>query len=64
MAEKFSLTQDKLLNWTELKVVILRQPNIRYIPLEDLIEKSDIITINTPLTPETDGMFNRDCCSE
>ena len=33
---------------------------IRYTPLEELIEKSDIITINTPLTPETDGMFNRD----
>ena len=33
---------------------------IRYTPLEELIEKSDIISINTPLTPETDGMFNRD----
>ena len=33
---------------------------VRYTPLEELIEKSDIITINTPLTPETDGMFNRD----
>ena len=33
---------------------------VRYTPLEGLIEKSDIITINTPLTPETDGMFNRD----
>jgi hypothetical protein len=28
--------------------------------LDELVEKSDIITINTPLTPETDGMFNRD----
>lgn len=33
---------------------------VRYTPLWELIEKSDIITINTPLTPETDGMFNRD----
>ena len=33
---------------------------VHYTPLEELIEKSDIITINTPLTPETDGMFNRD----
>jgi formate dehydrogenase len=33
---------------------------IHYTPLEELIEKSDIITINIPLTPETDGMFNRD----
>jgi formate dehydrogenase len=33
---------------------------IRYTPLEELIEKSDVITINIPLTPETDGMFNHD----
>jgi formate dehydrogenase len=33
---------------------------IRYSPLEQLVEKSDVITINTPLTPETDGLFNRD----
>ena len=24
-----------------------------------LVEQSDVITINTPLTPETDGMFDR-----
>src|SRR5215831_8844321 len=33
---------------------------IQYTPFEELIERSDIITINTPLTPETDGMFDRD----
>jgi formate dehydrogenase len=33
---------------------------VRYSPLEQLVEKSDVITINTPLTPETDGLFNRD----
>jgi formate dehydrogenase len=33
---------------------------IRYSPLDQLVEKSDVITINTPLTPETDGLFNRD----
>ena len=33
---------------------------IHYTPLEQLIEQSDVITINTPLTPETDGLFNRD----
>ena len=32
----------------------------RYANLDQLVEQSDIITINTPLTPETDGMFNRD----
>ena len=31
-----------------------------YAPLEKIIEQSDVITINTPLTPETDGMFNRE----
>lgn len=33
---------------------------IRYSPLEQLVEQSDVITINTPLTPETDGLFNRE----
>lgn len=32
----------------------------RYAILDRLVEQSDIITINTPLTPQTDGMFNRD----
>jgi formate dehydrogenase len=33
---------------------------VHYTPLEELIQKSDVITINTPLTPETDGMFDHD----
>ncbi|MEO9321209.1 MAG: NAD-dependent formate dehydrogenase [Nitrososphaera sp.] len=32
----------------------------RYAPLDQIIERSDVITINTPLTPETDGLFSRD----
>src|SRR5947208_3610123 len=32
----------------------------RYTILDRLVEQSDIITINTPLTPQTDGMFNHD----
>jgi formate dehydrogenase len=32
---------------------------IRYVPFEQLIERCDVISINTPLTPETDGLFNR-----
>jgi len=32
----------------------------RYTILDRLVEQSNIITINTPLTPQTDGMFNRD----
>ena len=33
---------------------------VRYTPRDQIIEQADVITINTPLTPETDGMFNRD----
>ncbi|AIF84253.1 D-isomer specific 2-hydroxyacid dehydrogenase family protein [Candidatus Nitrososphaera evergladensis SR1] len=32
----------------------------RYVILDQLVEQSDIITINAPLTPQTDGLFNRD----
>ncbi len=32
----------------------------RYTPRDQIIEQSDVITINMPLTPETDDMFNRD----
>jgi formate dehydrogenase len=32
----------------------------RYVPLDQLIEQSDVISITTPLTPETEGMFNRE----
>ncbi len=32
----------------------------RYAPFDQLIERCDVISINTPLTPETDGLFNRD----
>ncbi len=31
----------------------------RFASKEQLVEQSDVITINTPLTPETDGMFDR-----
>jgi formate dehydrogenase len=31
-----------------------------YATIEKIVEKSDIISINTPLTPETDGMFNKE----
>jgi len=32
---------------------------VRYAALDDLAAQCDVITINTPLTPETDGLFNR-----
>jgi formate dehydrogenase len=31
-----------------------------YVILDQLVEQSDIITINSPLSPETDGLFNKD----
>jgi formate dehydrogenase len=33
---------------------------IRYAPLDDLVRRSDVITIHCPLTPETDGLFGRE----
>ncbi|MDE1821994.1 MAG: NAD-dependent formate dehydrogenase [Euryarchaeota archaeon] len=33
---------------------------VRYHLLDDLIPRCDAITIHCPLTPETDGLFNRD----
>jgi formate dehydrogenase len=32
----------------------------RYVPFDELVESCDVISINTPLTPKTDGLFNRD----
>ncbi len=31
-----------------------------YAPFDQLVQRCDVISINTPLTPETDGLFNRD----
>ena len=33
---------------------------VHYAPFSELIRRCDVISINTPLTPETDGLFNRD----
>jgi formate dehydrogenase len=33
---------------------------LRYTPLQQLVEQSDVISITTPLTPETEGLFNHD----
>ncbi len=32
----------------------------RYAPFDQLVERCDVISINAPLTPETDTLFNRD----
>ncbi|HEV2167055.1 MAG TPA: NAD-dependent formate dehydrogenase [Thermoplasmata archaeon] len=31
---------------------------LRYAPLDDLLRRSDVVTLHCPLTPETDGLFN------
>lgn len=36
----------------------------RYLPLESLLPICDVISINSPLTPATDGMFNRERLSK
>ena len=36
----------------------------RYVDLDTLYRESDIITIHTPLLPETTGMINRDALSK
>lgn len=33
---------------------------VRYVPADQLLEQSDVISIHTSLTPETRGYFNRD----
>ncbi|MCI4373842.1 MAG: NAD-dependent formate dehydrogenase, partial [Thermoplasmata archaeon] len=32
---------------------------VRYAPLDALLAQCDVVTIHSPLTPETDGLFNR-----
>ena len=32
----------------------------RYLPLDTLVPQCDVISINIPLTPQTDGLFNRE----
>ena len=32
---------------------------VRYAPLEELLKESDFVSVCVPLTPETEGMFNR-----
>lgn len=32
----------------------------RYLPLDTLLPQCDVVSINTPLTPQTEGLFNRE----
>lgn len=36
---------------------------VRYLPLRDLLPRCDVVTINSPLTPATDRLFNRELLS-
>ena len=38
----------------------LKSLGVKYLPLDDLIKESDIITVNTPLTPSTKGLINKE----
>lgn len=37
-----------------------RQHGVSYVPLEQLLRRSDIVTVHAPHTPQTDNMINRD----
>ncbi len=37
-----------------------RELGVEYAPLEKLLAEADIVTIHTPLTPETEGLMNRE----
>ena len=50
----------KLLGYDiEENAQLIRDTNIRYVSLEELCKKSDIISINCPLTIDTKYMFNK-----
>jgi D-3-phosphoglycerate dehydrogenase len=37
---------------------------VEVLPLDEVLSRSDYISIHTPLTPETKGMINKDCFSK
>jgi D-3-phosphoglycerate dehydrogenase len=37
-----------------------RQHGVSYVPLEQLLRRSDIVSVHAPHTPQTDNMINRD----
>ena len=37
----------------------LESESMRYVPLEELLEQSDVIALHCPLFPETEGMINK-----
>ena len=47
-------------DYTRLRLVEEQSLGVRYRPLDALIAQCDVISINAPLTPQTDGLFNRE----
>ncbi|MCL2163041.1 MAG: D-2-hydroxyacid dehydrogenase [Oscillospiraceae bacterium] len=53
----------KVLAYDELKNTELETASCKYTSLDELYEKSDVISLHCPLFPKTQGMINRDSIS-
>ena len=42
----------------------LENENLKYVELDELFRESDIISLHTPLTEDTQGIINRDCIAK
>ena len=47
-------------DYTRLHMVEEQAIGARYVPLDAMLPQCDVLSINCPLTPQTDGMFNRE----
>ena len=47
-------------DYTRLRMVEEQAIGARYVPLDAMLPQCDVLSINCPLTPQTDGMFNRE----
>lgn len=49
----------KILAYDEYRNLQLENENCKYTSLDDLLEKSDVITLHCPLLPSTEGIINK-----